>query len=97
MAPTKDWHSIIAAKSHQLPPEAARQLRDIGFIVMPGPEIQGGCEQLSRAYAHAVAMVDARGPIRLMCILAGPDLRRVLMMSSIAGRSSIASTFTCHC
>ena len=46
MAPTNYWHSIIAAESHYLPPDAARQLREIGFIVMPGPAIQGGCEQL---------------------------------------------------
>lgn len=58
MAPTKDWHSIIVVKSHHLPPDAARQLRDIGFIVMPGPAIQGGCEQLSRVYDHAVATAD---------------------------------------
>ncbi len=39
MAPTNDWHSIIAAESHHLPHDAARQLREIGFIVMPGPAI----------------------------------------------------------
>ena len=48
MMPTNDWHSIIAAESH-LSPETARQLRDIGFVVMPGPVIPGGCEQLSDA------------------------------------------------
>jgi hypothetical protein len=58
MAPTNDWHSIIAAESHHLPPDAARQLRELGFIVMPGPAIQGGCEQLSRAYDQAVARAD---------------------------------------
>jgi hypothetical protein len=58
MAPTNDWHSIIAAKSHHLPPDAARQLREIGFTVMPGPAIQGGCKQLSDAYDHAVATAD---------------------------------------
>jgi ectoine hydroxylase-related dioxygenase (phytanoyl-CoA dioxygenase family) len=57
MSPTNDWHSIIAAEFH-LPPDAARQLREIGFIVLPGPAIQGGCEQLSRAYDHAVARAD---------------------------------------
>ena len=55
--PTNDWHSIIAAESH-LSPDAARQLRDIGFVVMPGPVIPGGCEQLSDAYDRAVAMAD---------------------------------------
>jgi hypothetical protein len=58
MAPTSDWHSIIAAKSHHLPPDSARQLREIGFAVMPGPAIQGGCEQLSHAYDHAVATAN---------------------------------------
>src|SRR5580765_1043114 len=58
MAATNDWHSIIAAESHHLPSDAARQLREIGFVVMPGPAIQGGCEQLSRAYDRAVATAD---------------------------------------
>jgi ectoine hydroxylase-related dioxygenase (phytanoyl-CoA dioxygenase family) len=58
MAPRNYWHSIIAAESHHLPPDAARQLRKIGFIVMPGPTIKGGCEQLSDAYDHAVAKAD---------------------------------------
>ena len=58
MSPKTDWHSVIAAASHHLPPYAARQLREIGFIVMPGPGIQGGCEQLSHAYDHAVATAD---------------------------------------
>jgi ectoine hydroxylase-related dioxygenase (phytanoyl-CoA dioxygenase family) len=50
-----DWHSFIAAGSDHLPPGAARQLREIGFAVIPGPVIEGGCEQLSRAYDLAVA------------------------------------------
>ena len=58
MAPTNDWHSIIAAELHHLPPDAVRQLREIGFIVMPGPAIQGGCEQLSDVYDHEVATAD---------------------------------------
>ncbi len=57
MAQTDDWHSFIAAESH-MSPDAARQLREIGFIVMPGPAIKGGCEQLSDAYDHAVATAD---------------------------------------
>jgi hypothetical protein len=55
MTPANDWHSIIAAESH-LPPDAAQQLREFGFVVMPGPVIPGGCEQLSDAYDRAVAM-----------------------------------------
>ena len=58
MARTNDWHNIIAAESHHLPPDAARQLREIGFIVMPGPTFQGGCERLSDAYDRAVATAD---------------------------------------
>jgi ectoine hydroxylase-related dioxygenase (phytanoyl-CoA dioxygenase family) len=58
MAPKTDWHSIIAAESNHLPRDAARQLREIGFIVMPGPVIPGGCERLSDAYDHAVATAD---------------------------------------
>lgn len=57
MKPTHDWHSIIESESH-LSPDAARQLRDIGFVVMPGPAIPGGCEQLSNAYDREVAKAD---------------------------------------
>ncbi|MCM3872629.1 MAG: phytanoyl-CoA dioxygenase family protein [Pyrinomonadaceae bacterium] len=57
MTPTNDWHSIIASESH-LSPDAARQLRDIGFVVVPGPVVLGGCEQLSEAYDRAVATAD---------------------------------------
>ena len=45
MMTMSDWHNIIASESH-LPPDAARQLRESGFVVMPGPIIPGGCEQL---------------------------------------------------
>jgi hypothetical protein len=54
---TNDWHSIIASKSH-LSPDAARQLRDSGFVVLAGPVIPGGCEQLTRAYDRAMATAD---------------------------------------
>ena len=54
---TVDWYKIIASKSY-LPPDAARQLRHDGFIVMPGPVIPGGREQLSLAYDRAVAAAD---------------------------------------
>ena len=57
MTPTNDWHSIIASESH-LAPDAARQLLDIGFVIMPGPLIPGGWEQLSKAYDRAVATAD---------------------------------------
>jgi ectoine hydroxylase-related dioxygenase (phytanoyl-CoA dioxygenase family) len=52
-----EWHSLIAAEA-RLPPDAARQLREIGFTVMPGPAIPGGGEGLSDAYDRAVAMAD---------------------------------------
>ena len=54
---TNDWHSITASESH-LSPDAARQLRDSGFVVLPGPVIPGGHEQLLRAYDRAVATAD---------------------------------------
>src|SRR4051812_47212463 len=49
-----DWYDAIAAES-VLPPDAARQLRDVGFVVVPGPPIQGGCARLSEAYAGGAA------------------------------------------
>ena len=52
-----DWHSIIEAESLLLP-DTARQLSNIGFVIMPGPVIPGGCEQLSEAYDRAVATAD---------------------------------------
>src|SRR4051812_27295118 len=58
MRPTDDWHSVIAAAS-DLPADAARQLDDLGFLVMPGPVIPGGCARLSEAYDRAVATADA--------------------------------------
>lgn len=58
MMTMSDWHNIIASESH-LPPDAARQLRESGFVVMPGPIIPGGCEQLSAAYDRAVAAADS--------------------------------------
>jgi hypothetical protein len=50
-------YSVIAAES-MLPPDAERQLRDVGFVVMPGPEIQGGWARLSQAYDRAVLTAD---------------------------------------
>ena len=57
MKSTNDWHSGIESSSY-LSPDAARQLRDVGFIVMPGPVIRGGCEQLSYAYDRDVATAN---------------------------------------
>jgi hypothetical protein len=52
-----DWHNILASQSH-LSPDAAQQLGDIGFVIIPGPFSPGECEQLSRAYDRAVAVAD---------------------------------------
>jgi hypothetical protein len=57
MTQSNDWHRIIESES-QLSPDALRQLREIGFVVMPGPVLPGGCEQLSEAYDRAVATAD---------------------------------------
>jgi hypothetical protein len=50
-------YQAIAAQS-QLPANVAAQLRDAGFVVIPGPAIPGGIEQLSEAYENAVATAD---------------------------------------
>ena len=52
-----NWYSVMAAES-VLAPDAIRQLRDIGFVVMPGPEIPGGWARLSQAYDRAVLTAD---------------------------------------
>src|SRR6187399_419385 len=57
MTPTNDRHRIIASESH-LSADAARQLCDIGFVVIPGPFSRSACEQLSLAYDRAVAAAD---------------------------------------
>jgi ectoine hydroxylase-related dioxygenase (phytanoyl-CoA dioxygenase family) len=57
MRSSDEWHSLIAAEAY-LSQDAARQLREIGVIVMPGPAIKGGCEQLSNAYDRAVVTAD---------------------------------------
>jgi len=41
-----------------LPPDAARQLDDIGFAVLPGPAVQGGWARLAEAYDQAVSAAD---------------------------------------
>jgi hypothetical protein len=56
MTPANGWHGLIASKPH-LSQDASRRLRDIGFVVMPGPVI-GDLEQLSAAYDRAVAAAD---------------------------------------
>jgi hypothetical protein len=55
--PTNDWHGLIASELH-LSWGASQQLRDTGFVVIPGPAITGDCEQFSEAYDRAVAAAD---------------------------------------
>jgi hypothetical protein len=86
MALIYDWHSVIASESH-LSPDASRQLRDNGFVVLPGPIIPGGCDQLSRAYDRAVAAADPSD-----VHTSKNELRHVLTTSSIADRNSTAFT-----
>src|SRR5688572_10399883 len=91
MTPTNDWHGIIASESN-LSQHASRRLRDIGFVVIPGPFIPGNCEQLSQR-----TTVRSPQPILLISIPVGPGLRDGLMTSSIEGRSLMASTSTHRC
>ena len=42
----------------QLPPDATRQLTTHGFVVIPGPCVQGGTAQVQAAYDTAVATAD---------------------------------------
>src|SRR5215203_5868038 len=57
MTRANDWHNFIESEA-RLSADDARQLRDIGFIVMPGPVIPGGSEALSDAYDRAVATAE---------------------------------------
>jgi hypothetical protein len=57
MTSTSEWHGVISSEA-RLSPAVSRQLRDIGFVVMPGPLLPGGCEQLSAAYDRAVAAAE---------------------------------------
>jgi hypothetical protein len=52
-----DWYSAIAAESH-LPPQAARDLHDQGFTIVPGPALPNGPDQYSAAYDREVAAAD---------------------------------------
>lgn len=52
-----DWHALIAAESH-LPPEAARELNDSGFTIVPSPPVPRGPDQYSIAYDRDVEAAD---------------------------------------
>lgn len=54
---TAHWHTWIAAET-KLSQDAAGQLRDSGFVIVPGPRFAGGIAQLSDAYDRAVAAAD---------------------------------------
>lgn len=49
-----DWFSVIGAGC-ELPASAVRELRDVGFIVIPGPVSPDGLPRLAAAYDAAVA------------------------------------------
>jgi ectoine hydroxylase-related dioxygenase (phytanoyl-CoA dioxygenase family) len=52
-----DRHSSIAAGRY-LSQDASRRLRDIGFVVIPGPVAPGGIRQLSDAYDRAATAAE---------------------------------------
>lgn len=53
-----DWFSIIGAGS-KLSASAARDLRDVGFVVIPGPVPPEGLAGLAAAYDSAVCSADS--------------------------------------
>jgi ectoine hydroxylase-related dioxygenase (phytanoyl-CoA dioxygenase family) len=50
-------HDLILANA-MLPEEATRQLSEMGFVIVPGPEIPGGWPALSQAFDRAVLAAD---------------------------------------
>jgi len=65
-----DWFSVIAAGC-ELPASAARELDEVGFVVVPGPVAP---PQLSRLAAVYDAAVSAAAPADL--IVADPEVSR---------------------
>jgi len=49
-----DWFSVIGA-GRDLPASALRKLREVGFVVIPGPAAPDGVARLAAAYDSAVA------------------------------------------
>ena len=49
-----DWFDVIGA-GRELPARALRELREVGFAVIPGPVAHGGLARLAEAYDSAVA------------------------------------------
>jgi hypothetical protein len=52
-----DWHSAISTES-RLSPQAARELHEQGFTIVPGPVPASGLDQYSMAYDRDVAVAD---------------------------------------
>ncbi len=52
-----DWYRALAAEA-ALPPDAARRLDTLGFVVLPGPGVPGGWDRLAQAYDRAVLTAD---------------------------------------
>jgi len=50
----QDWFNIISAE-YQLPVSATQDLRDVGFVVIPGPIAPDKLAQLAAAYDAAIA------------------------------------------
>ena len=53
-----DWFSALATGT-ELPVDAASQLQERGFVVLPGPVPSDGVERLANAYTAAVASATA--------------------------------------
>jgi ectoine hydroxylase-related dioxygenase (phytanoyl-CoA dioxygenase family) len=53
----RDWFSVIGAGC-ELSAGALQDLREVGFVVIPGPVAPGGLAQLAAAYDSAVASAD---------------------------------------
>ena len=54
-----DWFSTLAAGS-ELPMDAASELQERGFVVLPGPVPPDRVEQLANAYTAAMASASRR-------------------------------------
>jgi hypothetical protein len=89
-----EWHSIIAEESH-LPPGVAQELQEIGFVVMPGPVIPGGCERYSQAYDRAVteappADVSIRSSTRVSDLVnKGPEFDGIYIFGPLLAACSL--------
>lgn len=78
-----DWFTVIAS-DYKLPGDVARQLRDIGFIILQGPVAPAKLAQLAAAYDAAVLGADPTD------VSIGSSTTR--MTSSIAALTSMDST-----